>query len=155
MGRGACGGGGRGGLCALALVAVGVRYFVVRNERQQTEQTVAALTPQGDAAALDAPARGAGRRASAADASNTAVTGAIATACAPRRALLHADLAQTQADTTAAGIGALHVGRRRPTTSAPASPASPRPSTSSRWATADAIKSLAGGRRAVPRGRCR
>jgi hypothetical protein len=91
------------GLCALALVAVGLRYFLVRNDRIHTEQTVARLKTQAGAA-LDLLHEVQAVRA-AADANNLAVT-ADRDRTRAAAALLHADLAQTQAATTAAGIGA-------------------------------------------------
>jgi uncharacterized phage infection (PIP) family protein YhgE len=91
------------GLCALALIAVAARYFVVRSQRVETEQTVARLKTQ-TAAAIDLLHEVQAVR-SAASATNAAVT-ADRDRVRAAAALLHADLAQTQAATTAAGIAA-------------------------------------------------
>jgi Trp operon repressor len=90
-------------LCALALVAVGARYYLVRDQRIDTEQTVAKLKRQ-TSAALDLlrDVQTVRRRAEASNVMVAADRDRVRAAAA----LLHADLSQTQAATTAAGIAA-------------------------------------------------
>lgn len=90
-------------LCAIALVAVGGRYFLVRDDRIETEQTVTKLTLK-TSEALDVYRRVAAKRTDA-DHANTLTTAERDRVLA-LAAGLHADLDRTHADTTAAEIGA-------------------------------------------------
>jgi hypothetical protein len=95
------------GLCALLLVAVGARYLVVRNERQDTEQSVLRLTRQATAA-LALLHRVTDTRATA-DEHNIALE-AQRNDVRALAASMHAELDRTRADTTAAEVGAFTTG---------------------------------------------
>jgi hypothetical protein len=94
-------------LCALALIAVGARYFIVRNQRQDTEQNVLRLTRQAGAA-LALLHRVTDTRVTA-DEHNLALEAqrndvrALATS-------MHDELDRTRADTTTAEVGAFTTG---------------------------------------------
>ncbi len=95
------------GLCALVIVAAGARYFLVRDDRIATEQTVTRLTVK-TARAL-AVFRTVSATRTEADHANT-LTQAERDRVLALAAALHADLDRTRADTTAAEIGAYTTG---------------------------------------------
>jgi hypothetical protein len=95
------------GLCALLLIAVGARWFVVRHERQHTEQTILRLTRE-TTAALALLHRVTDTRAGA-DAHNIALE-AQRNGVRDLAASMHADLDRTRADTTTAEVGAFTSG---------------------------------------------
>jgi hypothetical protein len=90
-------------LCAIAVIALGARYLLVRDDRIATEQTVTRLTVK-TAEALDVFRRVAAKRTDA-DRANTLTTAERDRVLA-LAAALHADLDRTHADTTAAEVGA-------------------------------------------------
>lgn len=95
------------GFCALALIAVGARYFVVRNQRQHTEQTVLRLTRQATAA-LALLHRVTDTRVGADE--HNIMLEAQRNDVRALAASLHADLDRTRAETTTAQVGAFTTG---------------------------------------------
>lgn len=95
------------GLCALLLIAVGARYFDVRNERQHTEQSVLRLTREATAA-LALLHRVTDTRVTA-DEHNVALE-AQRNDVRALAASMHAELDHTRADTTTAQVGAFTTG---------------------------------------------
>jgi cytoskeletal protein RodZ len=94
-------------ICIVALLAVGLRYVIVRHDRQSTEQSVARLTQTTDDA-LEL-LRDVSQTRSSADRQNTETTAErdqVRTAAA----LLHAELDQARAETTASAVGAFASG---------------------------------------------
>jgi hypothetical protein len=90
-------------LCALALIAVGLRYLMLRDQRRHTERTVATLTHEATGAL--ALLRGVQATRNAADQRNV-LSQAELDGVRAAAAALHADLSRTRADTTAAAVGA-------------------------------------------------
>jgi hypothetical protein len=90
-------------ICVLALVAVGARYALLRDDRQHTEQSVATLRKHTRQALVLLHA--AETKHTAADQHNAELTtqrDAIRTLAAA----LHTDLSRTRAETTTSAVGA-------------------------------------------------
>jgi hypothetical protein len=91
------------GLCAFVLVAAGARYFLLRDDRIDAEQSVATLTRR-TSEALAVFRKVSGTRIGA-DRANT-ITQAERDRVLALAVAVHADLDRTRADTTAAEVGA-------------------------------------------------
>lgn len=94
-------------ICIVALVAVGLRYVLVRHDRQSTEQSVVRLTQTTDDA-LEL-LRDVSQTRSSADRHNTE-TKAERDQVRTTAALLHAELDRARAETTASAFGAFATG---------------------------------------------
>jgi hypothetical protein len=94
-------------LCAVLIFGAGARYFLLRDDRITTEETVTRLTLR-TSEALDVYREVAGTRTEA-DRANT-LTETELNRVLVLAAAVHADLGRTRADTTAAEIGAYSTG---------------------------------------------